>query len=150
MIDGQMIANFNTTPPPGIWIIWIWIGWAMAASAFLIIVHALLGDSVAVRWGMLRNAVQRAENAENEVIEKGHVIEKLRAEVVSLEGVNERLIDLARRKGFRFGADGGEPSDLERFRQREMDSEPLRPQYTPEERAEMWGTDGENDFSIDL
>lgn len=32
----------------------------------------------------------------------------------------------------------------------EKKKETLRPRYTPEERAEMWGTDGDNDYSIEL
>ena len=85
------------------------------------------------------NLVRRAHDAEDEVIRLESKVEAHEIKIAYLEGENETLRDLARKS--RYSKILETP---------ESNAETLRPRYTPEERAEMWGSDGDNDYSIDL
>lgn len=158
MIDGEMIASFNTAPPPGIWITWAWIGVCFIASAVLIVLDALLRPRVLFGLGILENERRRREEAEEEIIQLESKVSAQEIRIDYLEGENETLRELARRKGFRM-AGNDEDTDfdytpppktrLDEWRD-EKKKETLRPRYTPEERAEMLGDKEEEDNSIEL
>ena len=100
MEHGEMIANFNTAPPPGIWIIWAWIGICFLASAVLIVLDELLRPRVVFGLGILENERRRRENAEETIIKLESKVSAHEIRISYLEGENETLRELARRKGF--------------------------------------------------
>ena len=110
-----MIANFNTAPPPGIWIIWAWIGVCFLASAVLIVLDALLRSRVILGINLLQNANRRAQEAEDEIIRLESKVEAKDIEILYLRNENETLRELARRKGFRMNDDDNE-SDFAQWR----------------------------------
>ena len=130
-MEPQMISDFNSAPCDGP--VWVWIVLAVLfiPTATLIVAHWLLYQDIVIGFNLIENANDRCLECEEEKIQKEEEIEALKAEIVSLEGSNERLMDLARRKG----------STLVTPKQEEK---PLRPRYTAEERAAMWGSDGDN------
>jgi len=99
MTEGEMIANFNTTPPPGIWITWAWLGVCFLASAFLIIADALLRSRVIFGINLVYNANRRAQEAEDEIIRLESKVDAKDIEILYLRNENETLRELARRKG---------------------------------------------------
>lgn len=129
-MEPQMISDFNNVPCDGPLWVWIVLGALFIPIAGLIVVHGLLYSNVVLGINLIRNANDRRLECEDEKIQKEEEIEALKAEIVSLEGSNERLMDLARRKG----------STLVTPKQEK------RPErlYTAKERAEMWGSDGDN------
>ena len=99
MTEGEMIANFNTTPPPGIWITWAWLGVCFLASAFLIIADALLRSRIIFGINLVQNANRRAQNAEDQIIRLESKVEAHEIQILYLQNENETLRELARRKG---------------------------------------------------
>lgn len=94
-----MIANFNTAPPPGIWLTWVWLGVCFLASAFLIIADALLRSRVIFGINLVQNANRRAQQAEDEIIRLESKVKAKEIEILYLRNENETLRDMARRKG---------------------------------------------------
>lgn len=111
MIEGEMIANFNTAPPPGIWITWAWLGVCFLASAVLIVLDALLRSRVILGINLLQNANRRAQEAEDEIIRLESKVEAKDIEILYLRNENETLRELARRKGFRMAEQEEEDDD---------------------------------------
>lgn len=99
MSGGEMIANFNTAPPPGIWLTWVWLGVCFLASAFLIIADALLRSRVIFGINLVQNANRRAQQAEDEIIRLESKVKAKEIEILYLRNENETLRDMARRKG---------------------------------------------------
>ena len=98
MSEGEMIANFNTAPPPGIWLTWVWLGACFLASAVLIVLDALLRSRVILGINLVQNANRRAQEAEDEVIRLESKVEAKDIEILYLRNENETLRELARRK----------------------------------------------------
>jgi hypothetical protein len=118
MTEGEMIANFNTAPPPGIWIIWAWIGVCFLASAVLIVLDALLRPRVLFGFGILENERRRREDAEETIIHLESKVSAHEIRISYLEGENETLRELARRRGFKMTKpeeDDDENNDFGRF-----------------------------------
>lgn len=114
-----MVANFNTAPPPGIWIIWAWIGVCFLASAVLIILDAVLRPRVLFGFGILENERRRREDAEEEIIQLESKVEAHQIRISYLEGENETLRELARRKGsYAVRQDERERSPLDDWREK--------------------------------
>ena len=99
MTEGEMIANFNTAPPPGIWLTWVWLGVCFLASAVLIVLDALLRSRVIFGINLVYNANRRAQEAEDEIIRLESKVEAKDIEILYLRNENETLRELARRKG---------------------------------------------------
>ena len=99
MSGGEMIANFNTAPPPGIWLTWVWLGVCFLASAVLIVLDALLRSRVILGINLVQNANRRAQEAEDEIIRLESKVESQDIEILYLKNENETLRDMARRKG---------------------------------------------------
>jgi hypothetical protein len=138
MEHGEMIANFNTGPAAGYLFIWLWIGACFIASAVLIILDELLRPRVVFGLGILENERRRREDAEEEIIQLESKVEAQEVHIEYLEGENETLRELARRRGFL------------RDEESEDHTETLRPRYTRDQWAEMLGGDEEEDNSIEL
>jgi len=98
MSEGEMIADFNTAPPPGIWITWAWLGVCFLASAVLIVLDALLRSRVILGINLVQNANRRAQEAEDEIIRLESKVEAKDIEILYLRNENETLRDMARRK----------------------------------------------------
>jgi len=131
-----MIADFNTTPPTGTGDVWLWLAVVFVAFCFLEWLWWMFGGYMVLVFATKENLVKRAHNAEDEVIRLESKVKACEIRITYLEGENETLREMARRSGSHV-INQDEP-------------EPLRPRYTPEQRAEMWGSDGDNDYSIDL
>ena len=99
MSGGEMIANFNTAPPPGIWLTWVWLGVCFLASAVLIVLDALLRSRVILGINLLQNANRRAQEAEDEIIRLESKVKAKDIEILYLRNVSFSLRELARRKG---------------------------------------------------
>ena len=125
MSGGEMIANFNTAPPPGIWITWAWLGVCFLASAFLIIADALLRSRVVFGVNLVQNANRRAQEAEDEIIRLESKVEAQDIEILYLRNENETLRELARRKGSYTVRDAdSKPNDDDRLWEEEAEEEP--------------------------
>jgi hypothetical protein len=118
--------------------IWLWIGACFIASAVLIILDELLRPRVVFGLGILENERRRREDAEEEIIQLESKVEAQEVHIEYLEGENETLRELARRRGFL------------RDEESEDHTETLRPRYTRDQWAEMLGGDEEEDNSIEL
>jgi hypothetical protein len=136
MTQGDMIADFNTTPPPGMGEVYMWLRVVFLAFCALELFWWMFGGYIVLTFATKENLVRRAHNAEDEVIRLESKVKACEIRITYLEGENETLRALAVRSGSRV-VDRDEPDRL-------------RPKYTPEERAEMWGMDGDNDYSIEL
>jgi len=120
-----MIADFNTAPPPGIWITWAWLGVCFLASAFLIIADALLRSRVIFGINLVYNANRRAQEAEDEIIRLESKVEAKDIEILYLRNENETLRELARRKGSYTVRDADlKPNDYNRLWEEEAEEEP--------------------------
>lgn len=106
-----MIANFNTAPATGYAILWAWIGVCFIASAVLIVLDALLRPRVVFGLGILENERRRREDAEETIIQLESKVEACEIRIEYLEGENETLRELARRKGFRMAEQENEDND---------------------------------------
>jgi len=120
-----MIANFNTAPPPGIWITWAWLGVCFVASAVLIVLDALLRSRVILGINLLQNANRRAQEAEDEIIRLESKVEAKDIEILYLRNENETLRELARRKGSYTVRDADlKPNEDNRLWEEEAEEEP--------------------------
>lgn len=125
MSGGEMIANFNTVPPPGIWITWAWLGVCFLASAVLIVLDALLRSRVIFGINLVQNANRRAQEAEEKIIRLESKVEAKDIEILYLRNENETLRELARRKGSYTVRDAEpEPRDDGRLWDEEPEEEP--------------------------
>jgi hypothetical protein len=125
MSGGEMIANFNTAPPPGIWITWAWLGVCFVASAVLIVLDALLRSRVILGINLLQNANRRAQEAEDEIIRLESKVEAKDIEILYLRNENETLRELARRKGSYTVRDADlKPNEDNRLWEEEAEEEP--------------------------
>jgi len=125
MSEGELIANFNTAPPPGIWITWAWLGVCFVASAVLIVLDALLRSRVILGINLLQNANRRAQEAEDEIIRLESKVEAKDIEILYLRNENETLRELARRKGSYTVRDADlKPNEDNRLWEEEAEEEP--------------------------
>lgn len=125
MTEGEMIANFNTAPAAGYLFIWLWIGACFLASAVLIILDELLRPRVVFGLGVLENERRRRENAEEEIIQLESKVKAQEIRIEYLEGENETLRELARRKGSYTVRDAdSKPNEDDRLWEEEAEEEP--------------------------
>ena len=125
MSEGEMIANFNTAPPPGIWLTWVWLGVCFLVSAVLIVLDALLRSRVILGINLLQNANRRAQEAEDEIICLESKVEAKDIQILYLRNENETLRELARRKGsYTVRNAEPEPRDYDRLWEEEAEEEP--------------------------
>ena len=125
MSEGEMIANFNTAPPPGIWLTWVWLGVCFLASAVLIVLDALLRSRVILGINLVQNANRRAQEAEDEIIRLESKVHAKDIQILYLRNENETLRELARRKGSYTLRDAEpEPNDDGRLWDEEPEEEP--------------------------
>lgn len=94
-----MIADFNTTPPPGMGEVWLWLAVVFLAFCLLEWMWWMVGGYITLVFATKKNLVRRAHNAEDEVIRLESKVKACEIRITYLEGENETLREMARQSG---------------------------------------------------
>lgn len=127
-MEPQMISDFNSAPCDGPLWVWIWLGVCFLIAVALILLDAFLSPRRVLGLSLLKNERTRREMAEEMIIE-------LEVEINSYKR-KEHIVETANRKGFTVP----EKNEKKQYIA-------LQPR-TPEERAQTWGLDGDNNIEF--